>query len=173
MATERCTAPLTLPSTRCLGRDEPEALHRLELDGFQKVLETWVDSKVARARRTNRYRPFEATNVWVRLYWRPSDNRARILFLTVDSAGNRMRYCIPLTGLKVLRTESCLQLCRVNRADGKLDLWANLRFTVYERTLDSPPPSLPNADQWYRNGVVLLYSGRYETSGPRSHPSRT
>lgn len=45
-----------------------------------------------------------------------------------------MRYCIPLTGLKVLRTESSLQLCRINREDGRLDLWANLRFTLYERT---------------------------------------
>lgn len=44
-----------------------------------------------------------------------------------------MRYCFPLTGLKVLRTESSLQLCRVNREDGRLDLWANLRFTLYER----------------------------------------
>jgi hypothetical protein len=51
----------------------------------------------------------------------------------MDSAGNKMKYCLPLTALKVLRTESCLQLCRVNRTDGKLDLWANLRFTVYER----------------------------------------
>lgn len=45
-----------------------------------------------------------------------------------------MRYCFPLTGLKVLRIESSLQLCRVNREDGQLDLWANLRFTLYERT---------------------------------------
>jgi hypothetical protein len=34
-----------------------------------------------------------------------------------------------------LRTESCLQLCRVNRQDGQLDLWANLRFTLYESML--------------------------------------
>lgn len=104
-------------STKCLGRDEPIAVEMLENDGFIKVLEL----------------PFEATDVWVRLYWRPSDQRARILFLTLDSSGRKMRYCIPLTALKVLRTESCLQLCRVNRADGKLDLWANLRFTLYER----------------------------------------
>lgn len=78
-------------------------------------------------------RPFEATNVWVRLYWRSEDNRARILFLTLDSKGRKLRFCFPLTGLKVLRTESCLQLCRVNREDGQLDLWANLRFTLYER----------------------------------------
>jgi len=45
----------------------------------------------------------------------------------------KVQFCIPLTALKLLRTESCLQLCRVNRADGKLDLWANLRFTLYER----------------------------------------
>jgi hypothetical protein len=76
--------------------------------------------------------PFEATDVWIRLYWRPSDQRARILFLTLDISEQKVQYCIPLTALKLLRTESCLQLCRVNRADGKLDLWANLRFTLYE-----------------------------------------
>ncbi|KAL5442065.1 hypothetical protein PMIN07_003759 [Paraphaeosphaeria minitans] len=103
--------------TRCLGRDEPQAIELLVNDGFEKVLEL----------------PFEATNVWVRLYWRSNDNRARILFLTLDPSGRKMRYCFPLTGLKVLRTESSLQLCRVNREDGQLDLWANLRFTLYER----------------------------------------
>jgi hypothetical protein len=92
----------------------------LDSDGFEKVLEM----------------PFEATNVWVRLYWRSDDNRARILFLTIDpNSGRRMRYCFPLTGLRILRTESCLQLCRVNRINGKLDLWANLRFTLYESKL--------------------------------------
>jgi hypothetical protein len=102
--------------TKCLGRDESQAIEFLEADGFIKVLEL----------------PFEATNVWVRIYWRASDQRARILFLTLSSDRQRMRYCFPLTGLKVLRTESCLQLCRVNRQDGQLDLWANLRFTLYE-----------------------------------------
>lgn len=78
-------------------------------------------------------RPLEATNVWVRLYWRSDDQRARILFLTLDPNGRKMRYCFPLTGLKVLRTDSSLQLCRINRTDGRLDLWANLRFMHYER----------------------------------------
>jgi len=103
--------------TRCLGRDEPQAIEFLDSDGFIKVLEL----------------PFEATNVLVRLYWRAEDNRARILFLTLDSNGKRMRYCFPLTGLIIIRTESCLQLCRINRQDGQLDLWANLRFALYER----------------------------------------
>jgi hypothetical protein len=102
--------------TTCLGRDEPRVIEMLDGDGFEKVLEL----------------PFEATNVWVRLYWRSEDNRARILFLTM-SGERRLRYCFPLTGLKLLRTESCIQLCRVNRKDGQLDLWGRLRFTLYER----------------------------------------
>jgi hypothetical protein len=102
--------------TKCLGRDEPLAVKMLGDDGFIKVLEM----------------PFEATDVWVRLYWRPTDHRSRILFLTQEK-GIRYRFCIPLTALKVIRTESTLQLCRVNRADGELDLWANLKFTCYER----------------------------------------
>jgi hypothetical protein len=29
-------------STKCLGRDEPQAIERLDTDGFQKVLELYV-----------------------------------------------------------------------------------------------------------------------------------
>lgn len=103
--------------TECLGRDEPRVIEMLGDDGFEKVLEL----------------PLEATNVWLRLYCRYEDLRARVLFLTMDSLGNRMRYCFPLTGLKIIRKDSCLQLCRVNRKDGRLDLWARLRFPLYER----------------------------------------
>ncbi|KAH8732270.1 hypothetical protein GQ44DRAFT_721566 [Phaeosphaeriaceae sp. PMI808] len=103
--------------TVCTGRDEPKVIELLDKDKFERVVEL----------------PFEATDVYVRLYWRADDNRARILFLTKDPSGRRMRHCLPLTGLKVLRDESCLQLCRINRKDGRLDLWARLRFTLYER----------------------------------------
>jgi hypothetical protein len=103
--------------TDCLGRDEPRVIELLDTDGFEKVVEL----------------PFETTDVWVRLYWRSDDNRARILFLTKDSSGRRMRYCLPLTGLKILRVDDCLQLCRINRKDGQLDLWARLRFLQHER----------------------------------------
>lgn len=101
----------------CLGRDEPRVIEILDGEGFEKVAEM----------------PFEATNVTVRLYWRQEDNRARMLYLTKDESGYRWRHCFPLTGLKILRTGSCLQFCRVNRKDGRLDLWARLRFTLYER----------------------------------------
>lgn len=104
--------------TVCLGRDEPQSIELLDNDGFQKVVEL----------------PFEQTDVYVRLYWRAEDHRARILFLTKDAEGDRLRYCLPLTGLKLLRTDSCLQLCRINRRDGQLDLWARLRFLMHERT---------------------------------------
>ena len=103
------------------------------------------------------FRPLEATNVWVRLYWRSSDHRARILFLTLDASGRRMRYCFPLTGLKVLRTESCLQLCRVNREDGKLDLWANLRFPLYESMFRFPIFFSTKKYSDSKAGMVLFY----------------
>jgi hypothetical protein len=105
--------------TICVGKDEPRAIEMLDDDGFEQVLEV----------------PFEAADVLVRLYWRSDDSRARILFLTKDATGRRTRQCFPLTSLKILRKESCLQLCRVNRRDGQLDLWARLRFTLYERRL--------------------------------------
>lgn len=103
--------------TECCGRDEPSVIQMLGDDHFEKVLEL----------------PLEAANVWLRLYCRYEDLRARILFLTMDLDGTRRRYCFPLTGLKIIRKGSCLQLCRVNREDGHLDLWARLRFPLYER----------------------------------------
>ncbi|KAH7045863.1 hypothetical protein B0J12DRAFT_143357 [Macrophomina phaseolina] len=103
--------------TRCLGRDIPDAVNRLCAEGFLKVVE----------------QPFDAADAFVRLYWRPSDHRARILFLTKDRLGRRYRHCIPLTLLNIRRVGTCLQLSRGNQYDGRLDLWANLRFTFYER----------------------------------------
>ncbi|EUC37028.1 hypothetical protein COCVIDRAFT_34451 [Bipolaris victoriae FI3] len=104
-------------ATECFGRNEPRVIGMLQDDGFEKVLEL----------------PFEATNVWVRMYCRAEDNRARILFLSMDSEGRRMRYQIPITALALRRAGSCLLLCRANRRDGQLDLWARLRFPLYER----------------------------------------
>jgi len=113
------STPSQSPSepTECFGRDEPRVIELLDTDGFEKILEL----------------PFEATNVWVRIYWRADDNRARILFLTIDHNGNRVRYQVPITALALRRAGSCLQLCRINRQDGQLDLWARLRFPLYER----------------------------------------
>jgi hypothetical protein len=102
-------------STKCLGRDEPMAVRMLAEDDFIRVLEI----------------PFESSDVMVRLYWRPSDHRARILYLT-EKEGIRHQYCIPLTAIRVLRSSSSLLLCRVNSDDGELDLWASLHFTCFE-----------------------------------------
>jgi len=140
--------------TICLGRDEPRAIERLNGDGFEKVLEL----------------PFEATNVWLRLYWRADDNRARLLFLIMDASGRRMRQCIPVTALKLLRTESCLQLCKVNAKDGQLDLWARLRFTLYERMVlfyctvvamkRQDQHGVPNGlDDFFQPGENMEFSG--------------
>jgi len=121
--------------TTCAGRDEPRVIEMLGDDGFEKVLEL----------------SFETNDVVIRFYWRAEDSRARILFLYMDPTGRRMRYCFPLTGLKLLRTGSSLQLCRVNRKDGQLDLWAKLRFTLYERKT-RPLPScsdvLTHPQEW-------------------------
>ncbi|RMZ71613.1 hypothetical protein GMOD_00006747 [Pyrenophora seminiperda CCB06] len=104
-------------ATECLGPEEPRVIEMLEADGFQRIVEL----------------PFEAASVIVRIYWRPRDDRARIIFLTMDASGQRMRHHILLTSLVLRRSDSCLQLCLKNHRDGGLDLWARLRFTLYER----------------------------------------
>lgn len=118
----------------------------------------------------------EATDVLVRLYWRPTDHRARILFLHKDPYGRRYRYCIPLTALKILRTESCLQLCRANQQDGQLDLWAVLKFTLYERMVlfycvfvamkrQDWIKSGPNLDDHFAPGEAEEFGGQIEDDG--------
>lgn len=83
---------------------------------------------------TNRLFPssFDRERVWVRLYWRPRDSRARILIMTKDSHGRQLSYCTLLTSLKVIRNKSTLQLCRLRR-DGTFDPWAILNFILHER----------------------------------------
>ncbi|OJD39813.1 uncharacterized protein BKCO1_200083 [Diplodia corticola] len=143
--------------TRCLGRDYPEAVNRLFAEGFQKVVE----------------QPFDAADSFVRLYWRPTDHRSRLLFLTKDPLGRRYRHCIPLTSLNIRRVGTCLQLSRGNQYDGRLDLWANLRFTCYERmvlffctaaalkrqdAVDSPL----RAEDFFQNGEDMEFSGQIQ-----------
>lgn len=142
--------------TECLGRDEPRVIEMLGDDGFEKILEV----------------PLEATNVWIRLYCRFEDLRARILFLTMDPDGTRRRYCFPLTGLKIIRKDSCLQLCRVNRKDGGLDLWARLRFPLYERTFANLLTQHRVKLTCSRYGALLQHYHCTETSGSHPHGRR-
>jgi hypothetical protein len=135
--------------TECFGRDEPRVIEMLGDDGFEKVLEL----------------PLEVTNVWLRLYRRSDDLRARILFLTMDPDGTRRRYCFPLTGLRIIRKDSCLQLCRVNRKDGRLDLWARLRFPLYESRHSLQVRQMGKLTT-FRNGTLLLHCRCNEASGP-------
>ena len=76
-------------------------------------------------------RPFDREQLWVRLYWRPPDRRARILIMTKDAYRRDLHYCTPLNNLKIVRDKSCLQLCRARR-DGRYQLWARLNFLLYE-----------------------------------------
>lgn len=77
-------------------------------------------------------RPFQYADISVQLHWRPTDYRARILYLTTNKqTGRPLRYCYPLTSLILRRYGACLKLGRLNDND-RLDLWASLRFDVYE-----------------------------------------
>jgi len=78
------------------------------------------------------YSSFDHEQVWVRLYWRPADGRARILVMSKDNDGRQRHCCTLLTNLKVIRKGSSLQLCRLRR-EGKFRLWAQLNFVYYER----------------------------------------
>ncbi len=78
-----------------------------------------------------RSRPFENQDMLVHLYLRHSDLRARILCRSSRSSRPKL-CCLPLSGLKANRSDSCIQL-RKPSPSGRLDLWANLRFTTYER----------------------------------------
>ncbi|KAK8212221.1 hypothetical protein IWZ01DRAFT_434110 [Phyllosticta capitalensis] len=146
--------------TRCFGRDMPDAVNRLWAEGFVKVVE----------------HPFEASEVFVRLYWRPTDNRARIVFLTKDPSGERRRYCFPLTALKIMRVGASLQFCRINKHDGGLDLWAVLRFASSERMVlfyciciglkyQDPVEYDLGEDDFFAPGEEQLFGGEIKDDG--------
>jgi hypothetical protein len=74
----------------------------------------------------------DATRVYARLYWRPSDHRARLLITVKASAGPSIKYCIPLTALKLKRNGPSLQFYRFDTTTEELKIWALLSFTHYE-----------------------------------------
>lgn len=103
--------------TSCHGSADPVSLQHLVRDGFQPAVQL----------------SFDEERFLVRLYWRPSDFRARILLMTTDMHGQQLHFCQPLTTLKVIRKGSTLQLCRARRGDGRYSLWARLNFMFHER----------------------------------------
>lgn len=107
----------SIERSSCHGTPDPIALQHLVRDGFQRVLEL----------------SFDEEHLWLRLYWRPSDFRARILIMTIDVHGRHLLFSQPLTNLKIIRQGSSLQLCRAPRGGGQYALWARLNFIFHER----------------------------------------
>ena len=52
----------------------------------------------------------------------------------MDRGGQRLQSSYPITQLRIVRDQSCLQICREDRR-GRLFVWTNLRFPSYERML--------------------------------------
>ena len=75
---------------------------------------------------------FSGGDLVTRLYLRGEDHRARIFCKTTRQSGRSKLCCLPLSSLEILRVDSSLQLLRVVRGS-KPELWANLKFTTYER----------------------------------------
>jgi hypothetical protein len=105
--------------TACYGRPEPPTCtERLGAEGFIEVLRL----------------PLDAARVYVRLFWRPSDHRARILLSTKDPISlQTLKYCIPLTALKLRREGPSIKLFTYSTQEDALKIWAILNFTVYEQ----------------------------------------
>ncbi|KAI9704431.1 MAG: hypothetical protein M1836_007294 [Candelina mexicana] len=118
---------------------------------------------------------FENSALIVRLYYRPADQRARILCLSAPDRPGRVRKqcCLPLTSLQIFRAESCLQLCRSSRSRRTPQLWANLKFSIYERMVlffctflalkahDTCVPR-PAIDDYILDGETEKYGGMIE-----------
>jgi hypothetical protein len=107
---------LTGEASQCYGRAEnPAIMQRLADEQFIDVIRQTLDA-----------------DFHVRLYWRPSDHRARMLCIRKDGANVITHYCIPLTGLKLCRKESQLLFFRLDRETREFNLWAALTFRFYE-----------------------------------------
>jgi hypothetical protein len=107
--------------TECYGRPEPPScMARLASEGFIEVLRL----------------PLDTARVYIRMYWRPADHRARILLTIKDMmTGQTLRYCIPLTALKLRRDGSSVKLFTYSPQEDTLKMWACLNFTVYEQMI--------------------------------------
>lgn len=69
----------------------------------------------------------------ITFYWRPRDNRSRILFTAVDHRGRETFYCTPLTRLRAFREDSVLKLCTASSSNEHFFwTWADLQFTHHE-----------------------------------------
>jgi len=104
--------------TACFGRTESTGcLARLAAENFLEVLRL----------------PLDAARFYVKIFWRPSDHRARILMSHKDPSNITIHYSIPLTALKLVRKGPSLHLFRYDRENDDFMLWACLNFTVYEQ----------------------------------------
>lgn len=97
--------------------------------GFVNCTPACVQSNSVVAERS---RVFENNDMIVHLFLRPSDQRARVLCRSLRSSRPTL-CCLPLSALKAIRSESCIQLRKPSLSGRTADLWANLRFTTYER----------------------------------------
>ncbi|KAK2757351.1 hypothetical protein FQN54_004865 [Arachnomyces sp. PD_36] len=106
----------------------------------------------------------------VRLFRREEDHRARILCKTPSSRGSSYA-CLPLNNLEIVRSGSCLQICKKTKTQDELELWAALRFSTIERmvlffctfiALRAHDCSKPVSDipDYELSGEVELYGGQ-------------
>ena len=113
----------------------------------------------------DQFRPFENQDLIVCLYLRQSDQRARIL--CKSSRFNRRKLCcLPLSALRVKRSESCIQLGRPSQSGRSVQHWANLRFQTYERELSNGSPESTLTHIVVRHGPLLLYLSSIAVPGP-------
>ncbi|KAJ5155555.1 hypothetical protein N7492_008358 [Penicillium capsulatum] len=74
----------------------------------------------------------DAMEMTVYFYLREKDHRARIVCKVPHPTRPSEYYCLPLNMLEIIRSGSCLQLCRRRNGGSELVLWATLKFTDIE-----------------------------------------
>ena len=79
--------------------------------------------------------PFCGKSIIVRIYWGPRDGRAKLLCLSGynNATSPKSKSCMPLSILRVVRVESCLQFRRWNVVQESSELWLCLKFTTWQR----------------------------------------
>ena len=105
-----------LGRTTCHDNSNRDAANRLQQHGFVGVAKF----------------PLQADGMIARFFWRPRDDRARLLISATDDLGTQLRYCITLTELTLFRYGNLLQFRRMT-ATNKLNPWATLSFPTYEK----------------------------------------
>ncbi|PKY08365.1 hypothetical protein P168DRAFT_246889 [Aspergillus campestris IBT 28561] len=114
----RTRIPYVGERSKCLGEPTPGVKRWLQDQGFEELFQLAFNGD---------------SDLRVYMYLREDDHRTRIVCKAPRNSRSSDYFCLPLNMLEIVRTGSCLQLCRRRRGGSELVLWATFKFGTIEQ----------------------------------------